>query len=96
MNIGNVIKELRKQNGHNQKTFASLCGITPTSLSLIESGAKKPSPRTIKEICRVLNIKESVLYILSLEKDDVPESKREIFDTMFPHIKSMLFDISKE
>ena len=51
MDIGNVIKELRKEKGLNQTDFAELIGITQTALSQIETGFARPNPGTLKGIC---------------------------------------------
>ena len=50
MNIGKAIKGLRKEKGIAQNDFAKGCGISQTSISLIENGAKKPSAQTLNRI----------------------------------------------
>jgi transcriptional regulator with XRE-family HTH domain len=90
MNIGKVIKELRKLKGVNQTDFAGSCGITQTSLSLIESGTKRPNPKTLKKICLNLEVPEMYLYILSAEEGDVPEEKKSLFKILFPTIESLV------
>ncbi|RDV14532.1 XRE family transcriptional regulator [Pontibacter diazotrophicus] len=96
MNLGETIKELRKRKGFNQSEFAAKCNISPTSLSLIESGKKRPHTKTLDAICSALEIPEPFLYFLSTTESDIPEEKREAYKILGPTIKSMmsqLFDL---
>ena len=52
MNIGKVIKELRKERGFSQIELANICNLTQTSLSQIETGAKRPTSKNLKKICK--------------------------------------------
>ena len=90
MNIGRVIKDLRKEKGFNQIEFAAKCSITQTSLSLIETDSQRPNPSTLKKICKVLDIHEMFLYILSVDEKDIPENKKEKFEILFPTIENMI------
>ncbi|MEP7168856.1 MAG: helix-turn-helix transcriptional regulator [Bacteroidota bacterium] len=90
MNIGKAIKELRKKKGISQIDFAKSCDITQTSLSLIETGTKRPSPATLKKICLVLEIPEMYLYLLSADESDVPANKKHLFKILFPNIETMV------
>ena len=90
MKIGKVIKGLRKRKGYNQTEFAAMCDITQTSLSLIETDVKRPSPTTLKQICKALEVPEMYLYILSAEENDVPKQKRYLYKVLFPTIESMV------
>ena len=93
MNIGKVIKDLRKEKGINQTVFAKACGITQTSLSLIESGTKRPNPKTLKKISSKLGIPEMYIYLLSAEEMDVPPNKRKAFEFLFPTIEAMIKEL---
>jgi transcriptional regulator with XRE-family HTH domain len=90
MNIGKVIKSLRKQKSLSQTEFAEKTGITQTSLSMIETGSKRPNPKTLKKICEILEIPEMYLIILSSEEKDVPESKKDLYKELFPIIEHMI------
>lgn len=99
MNLGETIKDLRKSKGFNQSDFAAKCNISPTSLSLIESGKKRPHPKTLNDICLALEIPEPYLYFLSATESDIPENKKEAYKILGPTIKSMinqLFDLSSK
>jgi transcriptional regulator with XRE-family HTH domain len=79
MKIGSTINKLRKDKKKTQEEFAKEVGISPTSLSQIESGKKRPNPSTLKCICKELGISELHLYLLSFDESDVPEHKRELY-----------------
>lgn len=89
MNLGTVIKQFRKQQGLSQAELASLSGTTQASLSQIEAG-RRPKTETLKNISESLKVPEALLYISGLEKEDVPEQNRELYDQLFPLIESMI------
>ncbi|MCD6064476.1 MAG: family transcriptional regulator [Flavipsychrobacter sp.] len=93
MNIGIAIRSIRRQLGITQYELAEKCNISQTSLSQIENGIKRPSNRTIKKVCEVLEIPESVIYILGMQETDVPQSRKSVYDMLFPSIKSMALQI---
>lgn len=55
------IRQVRKQSGLNQDDFASKIGLTKNFISLVESGKREPSPRTVSDICRVFNVDKTWL-----------------------------------
>lgn len=89
MNIGKAIRQSREEKGINQKTLAGMLVISQNSLSQIEMGKKRPNPKTLKKICIELKISEAMLYILSVEEKDVPIDRKEMFNLLFPDIKSL-------
>ena len=93
MNIGIAIRSIRRQLGITQYELAERCSISQTSLSQIENGIKRPSTRTIKKVCEVLEVPESVIYILGMQETDVPDSRKSVYDMLFPSIKSMALQI---
>jgi len=93
MNIGNAIKELRKEKGLNQRELAAASGLTQTSLSQIESGVKRPNPGTLKKLCEFFGVSETVIYLLATDVSDIPDEKKEIFSTIFPNIKKTLIEM---
>ncbi len=50
------ILKVRKSNKLNQEDFAKKLGLTKNYISLIETGNREPSERTIKDICREFRI----------------------------------------
>ena len=89
MNIGLAIKSIRKKLSITQYDLADRCDISQTSLSQIETGVKRPSQRTIAKVCTVLDIPESIIYIVAMQEADVPASKKSVYDLVYPSIKSL-------
>lgn len=55
------IAMVRKQSGLNQQDFAEKIGLTKNYVSLMETGARSPSDRTISDICRIFDVQEDWL-----------------------------------
>ena len=70
MNLGNAIKNIRKQKGLKQNKFAEMCQITHCLISQIENNAKDPNLSTLK-ISQKLDTPLPILRILFLENKDV-------------------------
>lgn len=49
---------IRKDQRLKQDAFANDLGLTKNFISLLETGKREPSDRTIKDICRVYNVNE--------------------------------------
>lgn len=90
MNLGNIIKNIRKQKGQTQGTFALSCGITQTYLSQIESNLKEPNLSTLKVISENLNMPLPILFFLSMTEEDIQPSKRKAFQIVSPSVKSLV------
>lgn len=93
MNIGQTIKELRLKKGFNQGEFALLCGLSQPYLSLIEKGRKEPTLSLLKGISQNLSIPVPILVFLSLDKDDVDESKKEAFLFLENTMKNLIANV---
>lgn len=96
MDIGKTIGRVRKQMGLSQAKLASAVGITQTSLSQIENGVTRPNQKTLNAICKEIGIPESLLYVLSIKREDVPDNRKEIYDTLYPSIKDFMIKIFHE
>jgi transcriptional regulator with XRE-family HTH domain len=94
MNVGNAIKEIRKSKGMNQIDLANAAGITQAALSGIENG-KRPGIETLKKICETLKVPESLIYVMAMEKGDVPVEKRALYDELYPIITTLVMRIVK-
>lgn len=57
----NRISLIRKNAGMTQDKLAEVLGLTKNFISLIETGKRDPSDRTIKDICREFNVNEEWL-----------------------------------
>lgn len=90
MNIGNAIKVLRKKKGYSQKQLADMCGISVNALCQIEVNNSFPQKATIKSLCEALNIPTSYLLFFCISDEDIPEDKRQIFNTVGKSLKDLL------
>lgn len=90
MDLGIVIKNIRKQKGQTQDEFATICGITQTYLSQIESNLKEPNLSTLKSIADKLNVPLPILFYLSLNEEDITPHKRKAFEIINPSVKSLV------
>ncbi|MBN8835654.1 MAG: helix-turn-helix transcriptional regulator [Sphingobacteriia bacterium] len=90
MDLGNIIKNIRKQRGQTQSEFALSCGITQTYLSQIESNLKEPNLSTLKSISENLDVPLPILFFLSMTEDDVQPGKRKAFQIVSPSVKSLV------
>jgi XRE family transcriptional regulator, regulator of sulfur utilization len=93
MNLGQSIKIIRNQLGLSQEELSRRTGISQTSISHIENGVKSPTKRTLKKICEVLEVPEAVIYIMAMEDSDVPESRKKMFNSLYPSIKELAIEI---
>lgn len=70
------ISEVRKANNFNQQEFADRLGLTKNFISLLETGSREPSDRTIKDICEKFGISEN--WLRTGEGDmRIPRSREE-------------------
>lgn len=90
MNIGSAIRILRKERGLSQGELAKKCGISVNAMSQIETNASFPQKNTIVKICDMLEIPVSYLLFFSISDEDVPEDKRNVFQTLNGMLKSVL------
>jgi transcriptional regulator with XRE-family HTH domain len=90
MDLGSIIKNIRKNKGQTQNEFAALCGITQTYLSQIEGNLKEPNLSTLKAISEKLDLPLPILFFLSLTEEDVHPNKRKAFKTVSPSVKSLV------
>jgi transcriptional regulator with XRE-family HTH domain len=90
MNIGKAIRELRKQRGWSQGELGNKAGITQAALSAIESKGVRPNPDTLKNLCLTLQVPESLLYVMGMERTDVPQQKQMLYDELFPVIQDLV------
>lgn len=79
--------------GLAQGELAQMCDISQTALSQIEAGLKSPSERTIKKICEVMDIPGSLIYILAMRGEHIPESKAAIYKMVFPLIQDLAWQM---
>ena len=90
MDLGTAIKKIRKHKKLTQGELSTMCGITQTYLSQIESNQKSPNLSTLKSISEQLNVPLPIIFFLSMTKDDVHPSKRKAFEMISPAINSLV------
>ena len=61
MTLGDRLKSYLEANGISQKDLAEQIGVASASMSQFCSGARNPSPRTVRDICEALSINEAWL-----------------------------------
>lgn len=87
MNIGNAIKQVRQHFGISQVELSEQTGLSQTSISQIENGAKNPSRKTIEKICATFEIPEAILYVMGMNDEDVPASRKHAYKELYPAMK---------
>lgn len=74
--MGERLKLLREKLGMTQDAFAEKVELTKNYISLVETGNRNLADRTLKDICRKLNVNEEWLrngtgeMFLPISKDD--------------------------
>lgn len=82
MQLGNVIKELRKRQGLTQKDLSEKCGISANALCTLERNEAFPTKETISRICAALSVPIPALLLMALTDEDIPEEKRVAFNAL--------------
>lgn len=93
MNVGQTIKDFRKKKGIKQGEFSKMCEITQTYLSLIESNQKEPNLSLLRTISENLEVPLPILVFLSLDINDVPDRKKDLYKILEPSLKDMVTQI---
>ncbi|MBP7556735.1 MAG: helix-turn-helix transcriptional regulator [Chitinophagaceae bacterium] len=72
---------------HSQVELSERTGLSQTSISQIESGAKNPSKKSVKKICEAFEIPEAILYVMGMKDADVPVPRKGVFKDLYPAMK---------
>ncbi len=96
MKIGKGIKTILKAKSISQKELASMTDLSETSLSLLARGKTQPRKDTLDIIAKALRVKPEVLLLLSIDEQDVPDSKLEIYNSLWPFVEKAMLDIFNE
>ncbi len=87
INLGMRLKELRAKRGLSQTELAKLVGVTPSSISQMESDLIYPSLPALLKIAEVLSVEVSSFFQGSADvKDRVIFPSRESADVKFPDL----------
>lgn len=90
MNIVATIRSLREGKKMSQAQLASLASLSTTYISLIESGKKSPTLKSLQKISEALEIPFPILSFMSLDEQDIKPEKRDAYNVIAPAINSML------
>ena len=93
MNLGKAIRELRKHAGLSQEELAKKADITQGALSQMERG-KRPGSQTMRKLSVALDVPESLIYVMGLEKGDVAAEKALLYERLFPVIEELVMQIA--
>ncbi|NJD38429.1 MAG: helix-turn-helix transcriptional regulator [Geobacter sp.] len=81
MNLGNAVKEARKQAGKTLREVSGLCGLSIGFLSDIEHGRKNTSREYLDKIEGVLGLKKGALVAAADQDNSTKVRFRELFET---------------
>lgn len=92
MNIGENIKNLRKEKKISQEQLSEITGIPRSSIGRYERGEKYPNVKVLNKIAEALQIPMSLIttdsnYILTMDIDDFAETK---FSKLNPELISLM------
>lgn len=90
MNLGSAVEQLRRKKGIKQNQLAAKAEITQSYLSLIESNKKEPNIKTLKLIAEALDVPVPILFIYSLNEDDIPQSKQQAYTVIQPILHGLI------
>ena len=82
MDIGKVISVIRREKKITQVSLAKQCGISVTTLSKIERGLTKPNNQIIEIIAEKLGVGLEYVLIMSFEKQDLNQEKKDEFQVL--------------
>ena len=70
-NLGNRLRELRRQQGLSLRALAEKSGLSANTLSLIENGKTSPSVATLQQISLALNIPITAFFEVKVNREPV-------------------------
>ena len=73
MDYGRAIRVVRSAHGLSQRQLAGRIGVSPSHLSLIESGKRDPSLKVLEEIAGTLAVPMHLLTLLASDVGDVDD-----------------------
>jgi transcriptional regulator with XRE-family HTH domain len=94
--LGPTIRSLRDEAGLSQAVLAKRADISAPFLSQIEAGAREPSLATVRALGDALGVPAPFLILFSVDLSDVPESKRDAFEVVFPALRTFARSVLDE
>lgn len=87
INLGLRIKELRTKQGLSQKELANLVGVTPSTISQVESNSIYPSLQALYKMAETLSVDVSSFFQKKTDlKNQIVFSSKEGLKTAFPDL----------
>lgn len=71
MNIGHALKLCRFAKKHSLEELAERAGLSPSYLSMIESGKREPTLASVEKLAKALEVPAPILLFLAAEKGDL-------------------------
>ena len=93
MDIGKVIKRLLHQRGETQMNLANGIGVSQKTISCIITGKSNPRPETMGMICEYFGVPLSVILFMGVERDDIRQDRRAMFDKVWPAVSNLMSDL---
>ena len=90
MNLIKTIARLRKRKGMSQAQLAKVSGLSTTYISLMESGKKSPTLKSLEKISQGLEVPFPILSFMALDDEDVHPDKRSAFKLVAPAVNAMI------
>lgn len=99
--IGERIRDARKEKKYTQKALAQELQLSGNYVYLIEAGKENPSPRTVRDIAKVLGVNEKWIITGEGEMNDPDALEKEansyiesLFDKDYP-FRDLIISIMK-
>lgn len=89
--IGKIIRKFRKDKKMTMKDVSKKSKVTVVHISHVERGITNPSLRTLENIAKGLGTNVAVLFMLSIDRDDVSDKER--YDFVMPQIKELILSL---
>lgn len=71
--VGQAIKLCREAAGLSQRRMADLLKVSPSYLSLVESGKRRANLETLEAVARELGVPSSLIVLISAEPSELAE-----------------------
>ena len=71
MDYGRALRVVRASRNISQKELAQKAGLTPSYVSLIESGRRDPAMAALKAVCKALNVPLYLFTLLASDDEDL-------------------------
>lgn len=88
-NQGEILRAIRKRRGVTLETVAKKTGLTPSAISLIETGKVNPNDKTLPAILKALRTSEGTYYLMLIDYRTIKDKQEQkaFMDIRFNHLK---------